>query len=370
MKSNLYIRPFLNVCLQSSQLREELFLISKDLLIITDMAGNISAINHMAKDMLGYFPEELHGKSLACLFDSDDREVLYRNLLFLAKKGEGFDDEIMLLKKNMTPFFVNLTMKPIRNEYNGKGCILFSIKDIDRWKRLENELKRFHYKELVKIANGIAHEIRNPLTALGGFMQRLYKSCEKYYYNKKEYGYILYNLRRIENIIKKVDFFVRPEPPCLEECNLLELLNDALMSYMDEIKRRGIDIKIETVDLILRVDPELIKRVFSILIENALDAMEGEGCIEVKFKQESDSALIVFKDTGKGIQEDDLPFIFHPFFSTKPKGAGIDLAILKKIIHDHGGRVEVESTLGVGTSFKIFLPFERRRPIRVERWED
>ena len=356
--------------IQNESLMKQIFSIYRDVLIITDMEGNVKYTNHVALETLGYDENEILGMPLHIIFDENDKNILFNNLIFLAKNGKVFDDEVMLFKKNGVSFFAHLIVKPITNNGYKDDLILFCIRDIDRWKRIERELRRFHYEVLVKIANGIAHEIRNPLTAIGGFIQRLYRSCEKYYYNKKEYGFVQINLRRIENIIKKVDLFVRSRPPSLKECNLLELIVESFMFYMDEIKKKNINIEMDTKKIIIRVDPDLIKRVFYILIENSLDAIESNGTISVELKEDENYAEIIFKDSGKGISTKDLPYIFHPFFSTKAQGAGIDLAILKKIVEDHGGAVEVASSPEKGTVFRIMLPFERRRPIRVKRWED
>ena len=105
--------------------------------------------------------------------------------------------------------------------------------------------------------------------------------------------------------------------------------------------------------------------VFSILIANALDALSEGGKITVYNETADDFCKIYISDTGSGISPDDMPHIFNPFFSTKPDGAGIDLATAKRVMDSHGGRIEVTSNEEKGTTFTLFFPLERRHPLRT-----
>jgi signal transduction histidine kinase len=123
-------------------------------------------------------------------------------------------------------------------------------------------------------------------------------------------------------------------------------------------------------DAVLSLDKELILRVFTILLGNSLDAMAEGGKIHLHGETTESHYIIHVTDTGVGISPKDLPFIFNPFFSTKPDGAGIDLAVVKRVVESHGGHVGVESKYRKGTTFILQFTLDRRRPIRVSRFED
>jgi signal transduction histidine kinase len=118
------------------------------------------------------------------------------------------------------------------------------------------------------------------------------------------------------------------------------------------------------------VDKSLVVRAFSILVENALDALPEGGLMLIRSETDENQCKIYIADQGVGISSGDLPYIFNPFYRTKPTGVGIDLAVVKQIMNRHGGRVEVESKPGEGTTFLLVFPLERRRPIRMSRLEN
>jgi signal transduction histidine kinase len=117
-------------------------------------------------------------------------------------------------------------------------------------------------------------------------------------------------------------------------------------------------------------DEELIATTLSILIDNALFALQHHGTIQIRNEIKDDQCELYVSDTGSGITPENLAYIFKPFFSTKSDGAGLDLAVLKRIMERHGGQVEVHSEAGQGTTFLLIFPLERRCPLRVSRLED
>ena len=122
-------------------------------------------------------------------------------------------------------------------------------------------------------------------------------------------------------------------------------------------------------DIDLRIDKSLIVRAFSILIGNALDAMPQGGELTLFSETDNNECRAYVRDTGTGISPEDLPYIFNPFYRTKPAGIGIDLAVVKRIMKRHSGRVDATSTPGEGTTFLLAFPLERRRSIRVSSLE-
>jgi PAS domain S-box-containing protein len=333
--------------------------------ILTDLNGKILFANHAVNNKFGFLPEEITGKDLSILLTPEDQGIFYQNLLCLCSKKSFFEGEIMLVRKDATIFLSYFTAKACADP-NYDCTLVICIEDIHELKQLEKERRVNSYEDLRQIASGIAHEIRNPLVGIGGFLNRLYKSCNAFDGHVKYYEFIIENLKKIEGLIEKVEYFSKlPEPDFSKE-QLWELIDKALQPYLPEMDERNIELTIQKSDTSLHLDAVLFIKVISILIANAMDALEKGGKISLKGEEQDNQYIIHIADSGSGISQENMPFIFNPFFSTKAHGAGIDLAIVKRIMENHSGTVRVESELDKGTTFSLVFPLERRRSIRVK----
>ncbi len=334
-------------------------------LLVIQATGRILFANQNSAKVLGYSPEQLEGKSFSILFTPEDMDFFYPNLLFLAKNNKGFEGELMLLKRNQTRFFAYMYMIPLSNTIEGLAIVC--IQDIDTTKRLKQIVTVGNYDDLVKLANGIAHEIRNPLVSIGGFITRIKKVCELSAETYKYYLNVLTNLKRIESIIKKVQTFIMLPKPEFKPSKIPEILASALALYKGVIEDKHIKVVTNLSDTTIFVDRQMMEKVFDVFIENSIEAMGDDGGEISVWDMKSEAYLkVFFKDNGQGISPADLPYIFTPFFSTKAHGTGIDLATAKKIIQAHNGTIAVESDPKKGTLMIITLPIERRRRIRRE----
>lgn len=339
-------------------------------ILVTDMDGTIRLTAATVRETLGYAPEELAGQSISSLFTDEDLGCLYRNLLFLARKGRSFEGEIMLIRKDHVRILANLVMRPSRASGGGPDLIVFSLRDIGKTRRLERNHIQNHYADLVQIANGIAHEIRNPLVGIGGFVNRLYKLCSVVHDHSDYYRYIMQGVTKIDNLIRKVEFFSSIPQPAFRDGNIEALVHEAVLGLAQRVADKGVRLSVDLAGLVLYVDRDLLLRVFEILLENALDAVGDGGEISVSGEICNNQCIVSVRDNGSGIARDDLPFIFNPFFSTKPDGAGIDLAVVKRIMEGHGGSIAVESEPGAGSAFHMRFPLERRRLVRTHLLEN
>ncbi len=345
------------------QLGKALIFKTPHALILTDKRGKILYTNENIARIFGYSREEIVAKPLSLFFTPEDMDFLYPNLLFLANNNQQFSGELMLIKRNGARFFAYLNMIP---QIDRDICLL-CIQDIDDIKRLRQTINLGNYDELVKMASGIAHEIRNPLVSIGGFINRIWKLCDLEEQNLKYYESVITNLNRIETILKKVNLFVTLPKPEFNLWNIREIVENAIESKREEISKKGIKVYNLVDEKRLYCDYQLLKTCFSMLIQNSADAIDhDQGEIRI-WSDGDDNFLKVFvSDNGRGITANDLPYIFVPFFSTKAHGIGIDLPIVKKVIQGHNGLIKVSSTPNQGTLFEISLPIERRRRIRRE----
>lgn len=334
---------------------------------MADVDGKILMANQAVETILRYTPQELNGSHLSRIFTPEDLDYFYPNLLRLGRKGMPFEGEVLLLTKSKDRFFAFIVFRSFHDPILKGSFVFMSIRDIHTQKKLEKISNENNYEDLVKVANGVAHELRNPLVGIGGFVKRLYDKCNAVHEHADYYDHIIRNIRKIEIIISKVEFLAKLHKPVLTMEDMKTAVEEGMQPYLPILEKRSIDLKIQLNGIFLKLDRNLIARIFSILMENALDVLPDGGGITVRDVVDDNSCDIEFSDTGPGISAEDLPFIFNPFFSTKADGVGIDLAIVKRIVESHGGSVRVRSKENRGATFMLRFPVERRRAIRISR---
>ncbi len=259
----------LHACSTSEGLLEEIFASIQDAIIVTDPEGNILFVSPVVEKLLGFAPDELMGKDLSVIFTPEDLVNLYPNLLHMARKNGQFEGELMLVRKDQTRFFAFMVFRSYFDPGQNMTMNIVCFQNIDKEKQLINAFSESNYEDLVQIANGIAHELRNPLMGIGGFVNRLLKSSRDIQDHEKYYGYIVNNLKKIEELVRKVEFFASLPKPSFAEESVRKLLDEALQPFLQQIEEREIELTISMEEMILRVDKDLATRRFSILIENA-----------------------------------------------------------------------------------------------------
>ena len=215
---------------------------------------------------------------------------------------------------------------------------------------------------LGEMAASIAHEIKNPLTVIGGFAARLAKRLMGG--DEARYaGIIRDEARRLEKILSEVLDFSREMKPNLSQYSLNDICEGTAAMYEEEFREKGIRLVMELTDEPVGVvaDAQQIRQALINIISNSEQAMEKSGGKELymrtRLDREGGRAVVEISDTGGGIPAEILENIFNPFFTTKVKGTGLGLAITNKIVKNHGGEVEVVNREGAGASFIIRLPF-------------
>ncbi len=217
---------------------------------------------------------------------------------------------------------------------------------------------------LGRLTADVAHEIRNPLTAVGGFAHRLYKIVDGE--KQKEYAeVVITEVDRLEKILKDVLTFSRDARFHLERRPLDEVVHEVVKVYQEVCGEQsiGVDVRIaENLPSVL-IDKDQVKQALTNLVTNAMDAMQQGGTLTIsEGHEEINDVTYVFlrvSDTGPGIPEEKLPLIFEPFFSTKEiHGTGLGLSITRKIIEEHGGLIKAESVRGEGAAISLYFPFQ------------
>jgi PAS domain S-box-containing protein len=341
----------------------------EDAIIITDTSGTIGYLNKKAREHFGYGERESVGKSIGMLFLPDDLTYFLPNILRKTKVEMGYEGENLLRRKNNTRVFVRMTT----SLYGGDGkvdWIVFTIQDITKLKELQrNYYESERLASLGRMVEEIAHKIRNPIVSIGGFARRISRTMPQgdhlQYFKRIEQ-----EISRLEGIIGQVQNFTTLPKPDYKKENVRKIIEASLESVSTSVseKRLRIDFQVQDPnwDPLAFFDGPLLTKALGYILENAVEAIDGEGAIHVRLFSKDDFIGIEISDSGCGIPQENLGAIFEPFFSTKPGRVGIGLATAHRIIREHGGTIQVVSQQGEGTGFSIFLPTERRRKIRTQ----
>lgn len=233
------------------------------------------------------------------------------------------------------------------------------ISDITELKQMRQKLANAErMAALGEVAAKVAHEIRNPLVSVGGFAQRLERKLDG---NLREYASIITKeVNRLEDILRDILGFVRQVRISRTASNINDLLAETLSLVRPEIAERGITFETDfgNVPDIL-IDPDKIKEAILNIIKNSIQAVAPHGRITIKTYTWGSDVVAEVRDTGGGISEKDMPFIFDPFYTTKSGGTGLGLAITRRVIEEHNGRIKTESQIGHGTAIQVFLPIQK-----------
>jgi signal transduction histidine kinase len=204
----------------------------------------------------------------------------------------------------------------------------------------------------------VAHAIRNPLTAIGGFARRLLKREGVSEITNKYLKIIIDEIDRLELLLTEMLDFVRPKDTSVQRVCIHDIVEHTLEILADELKTRNISIqKHYYPDLpMAHIDSDQLEEVFLNMFRNSIDAMPEGGTLTISTFKEDDCIKISLADTGGGIAESDVEKIFHPFFTKKPKGSGLGLAMCNQIVSCHGGRINLRKAVADGAVFDIYLP--------------
>jgi signal transduction histidine kinase len=207
----------------------------------------------------------------------------------------------------------------------------------------------------------IAHEIRNPLVAIGGFARSILKRLPEGDPNRKYSSIISSEVVRLEKMLSQTLDFVRPREPQFKRADLNGLIRGTLSVMENEIAKAKVSVKSNlSVGLPeVMMDEDQMREVLLNILRNALHAMPGGGELKVSTRRDEALVLIDIADTGVGIPQDNMKRLFEAFFTTKPDGTGLGLTISSKIIQSHNGSIGVKSLEGTGSVFTISLPIEQ-----------
>jgi len=355
------------------QYLENLVETAGDAIMTVDPQGLITSWNRSAQRILGYTKEKVLGTALDRLASGEGARDQLSAILFRALEGQTSSNvESTWVCKDRKEVLVSLTVSPIQGEGQEAMGALVIARDITERKKLQEEL--FHSEKLASIgqlAAGVAHQINNPLGAISGRIQMLLRLSDAMRRELvvEQLGKMQADCERIAETVNDLLGFARKSETVKQYTDVNTALDETVEMVRQEVIARKIRVERNyTANLPPIIASENhLRQLFANLMTNAFDAMRGGGTLKLTTalrpatdEREGEMVEVVFEDEGSGIAEEDLPRIFEPFFTTKPagEGTGLGLAVAKRIVAFHNGRIEVESRVGVGTRFVIQFPVE------------
>ena len=245
---------------------------------------------------------------------------------------------------------------------DGKGermGVVVVLNDITEVKALEARMRQSdRLAALGTLSAGLAHEIRNPLSAIKTFVQLLPRKMSNLAFFDKFQTTVPRELNRINNLIESLLELARPPKLEFEMTSLSDCLSQVEDLYRDKLEAANIALEISREQSLpeLWADKEHLVRALSNIVVNGLEAMPEGGSLTVSARELAGRVVLQFTDTGVGMDEATKDKIFNPFFTTKDTGTGLGLAMAHKIIQEHGGDIEVDSVIGKGTTFTLTFP--------------
>lgn len=331
-------------------------------LVALDDNQRITSLNNAAGSVLKLLPDEVIGEHAEKILPAE----LWHLLKNLNEEKGVVEKEIdcTLHKGEVIPLEISATLL---NDEEGTflgNVVLF--KDLSEVRSLRKEIARSQRLASVgRLAAGVSHEIRNPLSSIKGFATYF---KERYYdvpENQQISNLMIQEVDRLNRVVGQLHEFARPITVSKKSIPIKAYLKDSLKLIERQASEANISIKTDfdsEIDEIL-IDPDRINQVLLNIYLNAIDSMNNGGSLTVMLAKNPKKNGIEIKvaDTGTGISEGDLSHIFDPYFTTKASGTGLGLAIVHNIMEAHGGEIAIESRLGQGTGVTIFLPYTKTR---------
>lgn len=336
--------------------------------ISTDSRGKMLSFNLAAEKLWLASEKDMLGRPFFELFKDGAKNGYVEKITALTGSEGRYQGEFVFRRSKGSTFYGFLSTSAFKGHDGEDGGIVAIVRDMTIEKSLtEQFVESARLAALGKVVDGVAHEVRNPLLSISGFVRRLQKGAAEGGEEGKYFEAINADIARLEKMVGDIEEYVdfakthRARFDCL---NVVDIIRE-LASRFDFHK---VNVRFDVADAVLPeifVDRTYLDELFKNLFENALEAMPEGGEISVSFGVDEDYLNVFVGDSGCGIPQDRQGDIYDPFFTSKMSGAGIGLAKVYMIVDEHHGLIDVQSEEGRGTTFKVSFPLERRQPVRL-----
>jgi two-component system, NtrC family, sensor histidine kinase HydH len=326
-------------------------------LVALDGENRVVSFNRTASAMLGIPAEHAPGRPAPEILPAELAALVREE----APQGRILDREVecAISDGRHLPLAASVsTLKGPEGESAGK---LLLFRDMTEVRALKKEVERTRRLAAVgRLAAGVAHEVRNPLSSIKGFatyFKERYRDVEE---DHRTAAVMVQEVDRLNRVIGQLLEFARPMDLERKPVQPDVIVRHALKMIEAQARGRGVEVFTRAHSNPVPMDADRMTQVLLNLLLNGLEAMPGGGRLSLTVDEDDTNryARFTVRDTGKGIGKDDLAHVFDPYFTTKPSGTGLGLAVVHKIVESHGGEIQVESEEGKGAAFTVLIPLD------------
>ena len=318
-----------------------------------DERGRIRSVNRAAEEILGVVRDASLDKSCTEIFGESD---LCRALQETLSDQTPSNRMEAVVDRKGEKIWIGFNTALLTDRQGKNLGVIASFSDLTDIKRLQEQIElKERLTALGEMSAGIAHELRNPMAVIAGYLSLLGKGQDPE--GRDIIANIQAEISGMNRIIGDLLTFARPTALNRVAVNLCELAESAVAAVLQQ-RTNGAKIAAEVRcnSLSISADEGLLRQALCNLVQNAADAMPEGGILVIAAEQRGREAVIMISDTGSGIPKERIKKIFLPFYTTRDAGVGMGLALVHKIVTSHGGRIEAESDEGKGTTFTVTVP--------------
>ncbi|MFM2081470.1 MAG: hypothetical protein RL380_161 [Verrucomicrobiota bacterium] len=358
---------------------ETLFNAIEDGVLVVDEKARVLYVNQSATHLLGLQSTAIEGELITEILP----ELDWQNIINHDQRGGAGGVRHEFEIQYPRPRYLRLYAAPLDGEAAGSAGVALILHDATESRQKTYEaIESERIQALTLLAASVAHEIGNPLNALHIHLQLMEREVKKLKQPRwgeksdapsptKLENYLEVakgEIHRLDYIVTQFLQAIRPSAPQLKPASLNDVVEKTLELLRPELANRGIVAKTKFARRLpaAPLDANQIQQILVNLLKNAMQAMTTGGALTLATGEGGDGVWVSVADTGGGIPQEQINRIFDPFYTTKKEGTGLGLMIVQRIVRAHGGRIELESNVGKGTTFRIWLPLHERKPRLLE----